>query len=368
MKRFRNGALLPSTVLLALTVCMVSVQAQEKMMYIMKKGCIVQQVVLNQVDIKRTPLPGYTSDLTYKQPSTPIDSVVFSKPVIDIRSGISTVPIPAGTFIMGSPTTEYGRSSAGGENQHTVTLTAFRMSKYCITNAQYCAFLQAKGIGKDGLYAAGAYPTQPLIMAAADSVGLIYDDNRWVPIAGYEDHPADRVGWFGATEFATYVGGRLPTDAQWEYACRAGTTTVYSCGDCLDYEHAFYPSANNAYHRVNGVLIMCPKVTIAGVDPASGFGDFTQPVGSHAPNPWGLYDMHGNTAQWCSDWYNPQIVLPSGETDPTGITADQAGINLQRRVFRGGKNPTECRSANRNGDSGEANLGWSVGFRVVFVP
>jgi hypothetical protein len=151
---------------------------------------------------------------------------------------IELASIPAGTFTMGSPTNEPNRDS--DETQFQVTLSAFRMSKYEITNAQYAAFLNAKNIGSDGKYAAGAYPTQPLIYASSGSYnwGLNYTGGQWAPVAGYENHPVINVTWYGATEFATYVGGALPTEAQWEYAARGGTTTAFHTGACLSQ----YPS------------------------------------------------------------------------------------------------------------------------------
>jgi formylglycine-generating enzyme required for sulfatase activity len=120
------------------------------------------------------------------------------------------------------------------------------MSKYEITNTQYAAFLNARGIGSNGLYAAGAYPTQALIYASSGSydLGLHYSGSQWTPVAGYETSPVINVTWYGATEFATYAGGTLPTEAQWEYACRAGTTTPFSTGNYLTNLQANYNWAN----------------------------------------------------------------------------------------------------------------------------
>ena len=189
-----------STSTLFLTLFSTSLFAQNDTMYIMKSGFI-----MGQYNVK-----------------TAVDSVIFYKPTYSLK--LETVLIPAGTFTMGSPADEPNRGT--DETQHQVTLSAFRMSKYEITNAQYAAFLNAKSIGSDGKYAAGAYPTQALIYASSSSYdwGLHYTNNQWVPVSGYENNPVINVTWYGATEFATYIGGTLPTEAQWEYACRGAST------------------------------------------------------------------------------------------------------------------------------------------------
>ncbi|MDY0014944.1 MAG: formylglycine-generating enzyme family protein, partial [Bacteroidales bacterium] len=151
-----------------------------------------------------------------------------------IKTPIDWVSIPAGTFTMGSPYDQADRKD--DEKPHQVTLSAFKMSKYEITNAQYAAFLNAKNIGSDGEYAAGAFPTQALIYQSDIVLNGIYDwglhyaDGQWVPVTGYENHPVIYVTWYGASEFAAYMGCRLPTEAEWEYACRAGTTTHFNTG------------------------------------------------------------------------------------------------------------------------------------------
>lgn len=260
---------------------------------------------------------------------------------------IPTVPVPAGTFIMGSPTTELGRWN--DEIQHQVTLSAFRMSKYEITNAQFADFLNAKSIGNDGIYAAAASPGQPLIYASsgAQDWGLHYADNRWVAVAGYDNHPVIDVSWEGASEFATYVGGRLPTEAQWEYACRAGTTTSFNTGECLVNAQANY---NWTYPRSD-----CTNTT-------STFPGTTQAVGSYPANAFGLYDMHGNVWEWCSDWH--------GDYPATAQTNPEGPASSEVRVARGGGSEDDanrCRSADRRGGPGW-HQGRIIGFRVVLVP
>ena len=255
--------------------------------------------------------------------------------------------IPAGTFTMGSPTTEVNRST--DETQYQVTLSAFRMSKYDITNAQYAAFLNAKGIGSNGIYASGAYPTQTLIYASSGRYdwGLHYTNNQWMPVAGYENHPVIYVTWYGATEFATYVGGTLPTEAQWEYACRAGSTTPFNTGTCLTDAQANYNWAS-PYSTCTNTSTTSPRTTTA--------------VGSYPANAFGLYDMHGNVYQWCADWYGTYPT--TAQTNPTGPTSGSY------RVIRGGSwyyDARYCRSAYRD-DSYPDNYTYDLGFRVVLVP
>jgi len=256
---------------------------------------------------------------------------------------LPTSAIPAGTFTMGSPTTEVSRNT--DETQHSVTISAFRMSKCEITNAQYAAFLNAKSIGSNGKYAAGAYPTQTLIYSAS-SLRLTYSGSQWIPVAGYENAPVIEVTWYGATEYATYIGGTLPTEAQWEYACRAGTTTPFNTGNFLTNLQANY----NWNYPYNGGT---PVTTYPGK---------TQTVGTYAANAYGLSDMHGNVWEWCSDLYGTYPT--TAQTNPTGATTGSG------RVIRGGSwdgFALGCRSAYRS-STGPYNFNYSLGFRVVLVP
>jgi formylglycine-generating enzyme required for sulfatase activity len=261
---------------------------------------------------------------------------------------ITYANISAGTFTMGSPTNEVNR---GYEKQYQVTLTGFRISKYEITNAQYAAFLNAKSIGSNGIYGAGAYPTETLIYAIRGIYdwGLRYNTNKWESVVGYENHPVINVTWYGATEFATYVGGTLPTEAQWEYACRAGTTTPFNTGDFLTNLQANYWWA----FPYNG-----------GTNTVTTYPAKTQAVGTYPANAWSLHDMHGNVEEWCSDWYGS---YPStAQTNPTGAASGSSSA----RVVRGGGWRTYaqyCRSANRSSDY-PVYYDHYLGFRVVLVP
>ncbi|QQS52452.1 MAG: formylglycine-generating enzyme family protein [Bacteroidota bacterium] len=307
----------------------IGIQAQNDTMYVIKNG-----IVVGKHNIK-----------------TEVDSVIFYKPSTNTSSiNIACVNIPAGTFIMGSPASEVKQKD--DETQHQVTLSTFRMSKYEITNAQFAAFLNAKNIGVDGKYAAGTYPTQALIYASVTGHdwGLHYNTNKWVPVAGYENHPVIYVTWYGATEFATYVGGKLPTEAQWEYACRAGTTTPFNTGNYLTNLQAVYfwdyPYTGGPYTETNN-------------NPMEPYA-----VGGYPANAWGLFDMHGNMFEWCSDWY--AFYPTTAQTNPTGPTSEQGS----GRVNRGGgwhSTAGNCRSAARYSNPPEAKES-IIGFRVVYVP
>lgn len=212
--------------------------------------------------------------------------------------------IPAGSFTMGSPTSEVSIDS--DETQHQVTLSAFKMSKHEITFEQYDLFCAATGRSKPS-------------------------DEGW----GRGNRPVINVSWDDATAFAEWMGCRLPTEAEWEYAARAGTTTPFSTGNNLTTTQANYdgnyPYNNNAKGE---------------------YRQKTMPVGSFAANAYGLFDMHGNVWEWCSDWYGDYST--SAQTNPKGASSGS------HRVRRGGSwlnDASACRAARRSGTPGDRNSG-----------
>jgi formylglycine-generating enzyme required for sulfatase activity len=286
--------------------------------------------------------------------SAPVNVTVTVTPLLAIvPPSFSMVSIPGGTFTMGSPETEVNRIIY--ETQHEVTLSAFKMSKYEITNAQYALFLNTKKIGSNGKYEAGTYPTQTLIYATDDGTvddwGLIYNGCQWVPLAGFENHPVVNVTWYGAYEFGLYAGGRLPTEAEWEYACRGNTTTAFNTGNCLSNLQANYNWSR-------------PQT---GCTNSPAYLNKTQAVGSYGANAFGLHDMHGNVIEWCNDWdsdWDPESTPPSQQTNPTGPTT---GIY---RLCRGGSwfgGASICRSAALCSQPPSWHS-YMYGFRLVFVP
>jgi len=241
----------------------------------------------------------------YAENNNQIREPSINKPIIEF------VDIPAGTFTMGSPFSEQGRED--DEIQHQVTLSAFKMSKYTITFEQYDLFCEATGRSKPRAFARGNYPVS-------------------------------QVTWYDAAAFAEWMGCRLPTEAEWEYAARANTTTPFYTGDCMTSEQANF-NGNEPYTN-------CDKSENRGKP---------LPVGSFLPNAFGLYDMHGNIWEWCSDWYGEYDV-----NDKMNRKGPETGEN---KVIRGGgwREPaSECRSACRGGRGlYPGTRGTGISFRIV---
>jgi formylglycine-generating enzyme len=224
---------------------------------------------------------------------------------------IAWANIPAGTFTMGSPASEINRVS--DETQHQVTLSAFKMSKYEVTFEQYDLFCEATGREKPS------------------------DEGR-----GRGNCPVINVSWNDANAFAQWMGCRLPTEAEWEYACRAGTTTPFNTGNNITTAQANYygkyPYNNNAKGE---------------------YREKTLPVGSFAANRYGLFDMHGNVWEWSSDWYGDYPT--SAQINPKGPSSGSL------RVLRGGSwcfYASHCRSAFRIIRTPDYRDS-SIGFRLV---
>jgi len=244
-----------------------------------------------------------------------IFNIAFTYLKAQTKPIIEWVQIPAGTFIMGSPEEEQNRID--DENQHQVTLSAFKISKYEITFEQYDAFCEATGREKP-------------------------NDQGW----GRGKHPVVNVSWEDANAFAEWMGCRLPTEAQWEYACRAGTTSPYYTGNCLDANMGNW----------------CGKFPPPKGCKKGKFMKKAMPVGSYPPNPWGLYDMHGNVEEWCNDWYKNSYPNEP-QTDPVG-----PGETYNKVARDHGWNGMVeyCRSANRNYHDPQTKEP-GLGFRVVAV-
>ena len=260
------------------------------------------------------------------------------------RPEIEWANIPAGTFTMGSPPNEVNRKD--DEIQHQVTLSAFKMSRYEITVAQFRDFIDATGYktdadkGTDGYY--GSYIWTGEKLEVREGVNWKCDEKgNPRPLSDY-NYPVIHVSWFDARAFAEWMGCRLPTEAEWEYACRAGTTTPFNTGENLTTAQANY-DGNYPYNS----------------NPAGIYRGKALAVGSFAPNEWGLYDMHGNVWEWCSDWYAAYPTTP--QVNPKGPSTGSF------KTYRGGCFEffaLSCRSAQRDYTRVDRRLSF-LGFRIV---
>lgn len=261
----------------------------------------------------------------------PTSLVVDGTPTSHTVASISMDMIfcPPGTFTMGSPTTEAGRSA--DETQHQVTLTnGFYLGKYEVTQAQYETVMTGN---LEGLNAKpGSWqnnPNYPVNSVSWNDVQVFLSSlNDMEETAGRL--PA---GW-------KYV---LPTEAQWEYACRAGTTTAYSWGNDIN--------STRANYNWDG-----------GGNSGNDFKQ-TRDVGQYASNPWGFFDMHGNVWEWVSDW--KANYFTGAQTDPEGPASGSDRVRRGGSWNFGGPN---LRSAKRYGyppDSRYNVLGFRIGFQAV---
>jgi formylglycine-generating enzyme required for sulfatase activity len=247
--------------------------------------------------------------------------------------GMTLVAIPPGTFIMGS--------AEDGLVTHQVTLSQpFYLGIHEVTNGQWLSVM-------------GSVPSR------------WKDGNR----------PVETVDWHDVNEFCRRLSSlpkeekegrvyRLPTESEWEYACRAGTTTSYSYGDEEGQLGDYAWFANNS----GNVVLDAKKLLLASKDKRSNddrlerYQCRTHPVGRKRPNSWGLFDMHGNVWEWCSDWY--------GDYPMVAVTDPQGPVQGSVRIRRGGpwNDPAECcRSAYRD-FRGPTHTSHSLGFRLALSP
>jgi formylglycine-generating enzyme required for sulfatase activity len=272
---------------------------------------IADKAVTIETPKKPTPIPEPQAP-----PPTPAPEVVSptSQLWTEPGTGMEFVWVEKGCFNMGSPEDEIGQGDDEGP-VHEVCLDGFWIGKYEVTQAQW-----QQVMGKNPSF---------------------FNEDKLGRTA--LDHPVERMSWNDVQEFLQKLNEqagekryRLPSEAEWEYAARAGTETMYFFGNDIDQlkEYAWYSKNSDSK---------------------------THPVGQRKPNAWGLYDMHGNVWEWCQDWYGSDYYSKSPSKNPQGPSSGKA------RVLRGGawdNDPENCRSADR---SWRAPNGWYIdfGFRVV---
>ncbi len=277
-------------------------------------------------DSQRTPLPlpGQQPDAT-----TEAEMKAYTELIEHTNAQIEMVPIRGGDFLMGSPASEPGRQASEGP-QHQVRLDPFWMGKYELRWDAFDVWVHDLDIDPRRVTEAQKTPR--------DKAAAEYQVSQPTPPytdmtfgMGDRGFPAICMTQFAARTFCQWLTEktgryyRLPTEAEWEYACRAGTTTAYSFGDdpadLPDYGW-YYDNSDEAYHK----------------------------VGQKKPNPWGLYDMHGNVAEWVLD----EFVEDGYGRFQTGVAENPliTPTQLFPQVVRGGSweaDPAECRSAARAG-------------------
>ena len=267
--------------------------------------------------------------------------------------------IDAGQFLMGSPPKEPGRRN--DEGPHLVRISQpFLLGKYEVTQRQFQQLM-------------GFAPSHFMPGSEGKAKVLKFDTNAF---------PVERVSWFDAVAFCNELskrdgyrpyykmtkvehdgnsitqaalvveggnGYRLPTEAEWEYACRASTTQRFHFGSTSSSKKANFIARGPSVYGSPGKEVSLGRTTI---------------VGSYPPNSWGLHDMHGNVAEWCWDWYNKDYYSHSLPKDPLGPD------NGHHHVLRGGSwlvNEASCRSASRFYLTGDQRK-YFAGFRVARTP
>lgn len=259
------------------------------------------------------------------------------------KASLEMINIKGGTFEMGCTNKQYSCND-DEKPAHRVKVNDFQLSKHEITNAQFCKFLNDIEANPGGSYYGYEY-----IDIGDDKCNIIYRDNEFFVKKGKKNHPVIEVTWYGAKAFCHWADGRLPTEAEWEYAARGGDTQenyIYSGSDTLKKAGWF---KGNYYTKKESKKFIYRKGTL--------------PVGQKKPNKLGLHDMSGNVWEYCNDWYQPNYYKESPTQNPKGPDYSN------HRVIRGGSYKEEsenCRVSVRN----KILPGYSkkdVGFRLCRV-
>jgi formylglycine-generating enzyme required for sulfatase activity len=274
---------------------------------------------------------------------------------IEGKDGAKMLLIPAGDFMMGST-----KGEADEKPVHRVSLDAFYLDKYEVTNKLFQKFARETGYEtaaeKEGK--AWAYVQDDTWTEVSGANWRKPEGGETVFVSNREEHPVVSVSWYDAEAYCRWAGKRLPTEAEFEYANRGGTQATYWWGN-----------GNPGSRRVANIADMTnkqrfpgrPWPIMEGYD--DGYGR-TAPVGSFEPNPFGLYDTTGNALEWTADWYGKEYYERSPSRNPTGPSSGEY------RVLRGGSwssRPPYVRSAFRgfNAPAGRDDVD---GFRCAKTP
>ena len=238
------------------------------------------------------------------------------RPVIQTIGGMEFVALEAGTFRMGAQPGAVSDQQTDSEfPSHAVRLSrGFLLGRHEVTVGQFRRFVEATG-----------YQTQvERTGTGANSLNLQTGDIQQRPsttwrspgFAQTDDHPVVCVSWSDATAFCAWMSAqtgqvcRLPTEAEWEYACRSGSSTRYCTGDA--------PASLKGYANFRDASFLALQPAATAAAPWTDGAQRTAVVGSYRANTWGLHDMHGNVGEWCSDWFDADYYGVSPSVDPTG--------------------------------------------------
>ncbi len=249
-----------------------------------------------------------------------------------------------GTFTMGSPSNEVGYNSGLDITPHQVTLTqGFYIGVFECTQKQWELVMGSN----PSLYTGDSRPVEcvsyDMVRGTSATAGA-----GW-PAYG---HAVDATSFMGKLQAKTGLTFDLPTEAQWEYACRAGTTTSLNSGQNL-----------TTTNGIDSSLIEIGRYNKDNTDGKGGYSQHTK-VGSYLPNAWGLYDMHGNVWEWCVNWGREAIDSTSAETDPVGT---QTGEYRARRGGGWSATARSCRAGSRDGAEPPTYANW-LGVRIALLP
>jgi formylglycine-generating enzyme required for sulfatase activity len=279
--------------------------------------------------------------------------------IVHKASGIVLVLIPSGEFLMGSPIGEPERSNA--ERQHRrVIRKPFYIGETEVTVGQFRKFAQATGYQTDAergtpedSHGKGAFATTPDgIPTPREWSTTASWQNPFPSLKDYclqDNHPVVQVSWNDAQRFCEQFGFQLPTEAQWEYACRAGSRERFFWGDSID--------GGKGYGNLNDTSYRKRFPYISSGFPFDDGAALLSAVGSYKPNAWGLRDMIGNVVEWCQDTYQKYPEDGADETAAPGVGG----------VLRGGSwldHPFLCRSAKRASVFPQGRRDF-IGFRVA---
>jgi formylglycine-generating enzyme required for sulfatase activity len=284
-------------------------------------------------------------------------------PALDLGKGVKMplLHIKAGSFLMGSPGSD--KDAFNQEKpQHEVRIRRdYLLGKYAVTREQFARFVDDEGYQteaeKDGQGGWG-------YNAENNKLEGRNPKYSWRDPGFTQDrrHPVVNVSWNDARAFCRWLSrktGRacdLPTEAQWEYACRAGMTTRYFTGDDR--------GSLEGYANVGDQTLKEKRIKSRESYPFFAFTDgypFTSPVEAFKPNRWGLHDMTGNVWQWCVDWYGKGYYASSDKDDPQGPNSGTARVV---RAGSWGQSPRDCRAAFRSGLA-PSYRNCDVGFRIM---